>query len=189
MVLPRNEWNETWVLPSAEMGHDLTVTPLQFAAAFATLAAEGILHRPRLALWVGEREVEPESLREIFSPKVCRGLMVPTLVRVVTEGTVRNAKVPGHKVGGKTGTAQVRAGGETVGYVSSFVGFAPAEDPRFLVLVVMNRPTLDKGTPYGGSCAAPAVGEILDRCLRYAEVPPTERSDEAPATAITGNQR
>jgi cell division protein FtsI/penicillin-binding protein 2 len=176
-VFPRSRWNETWILPSVAMGHDVTVTPLQFAAAFATLAADGILSRPRVALWVGDREVEPEPLRQVVSPDVSRGFMVPTLVRVVAEGTGRRAQIPGYRVGGKTGTAQIRANGETVGYVSSFVGFAPADDPRFLVLVVMNRPSRSKGTPYGGSCAAPAVREILERCLRYAEVPPTEGAE------------
>jgi cell division protein FtsI/penicillin-binding protein 2 len=174
-VFPLAEWNPVWVLPSVAMGHDITVTPLQFASAFSTLAADGVLHRPRLALWLGEEEIEPEPLRQVVSAKVARGLMVPTLVRVVTEGTGTRSKVAGYRVGGKTGTAQVRVGGETVGYVSSFVGFAPAEDPRFLALVILSRPTMAKGTPYGGSCAGPAVGEILERCLRYAEVPPTDR--------------
>jgi cell division protein FtsI (penicillin-binding protein 3) len=182
-VFPRSEWNETWVLPSVAMGHDITVTPLQFATAFATLADEGILHRPRVALWLGDREVEPEPLRQVISPEVGRGLMVPTLVRVVTEGTGKRARIPGYRVGGKTGTAQIRVRGETVGYVSSFVGFAPAEDPRFLALVIMSRPSMSGGTPYGGSCAAPAVGEILELCLRYALVPPQERV-EAQAALI-----
>jgi cell division protein FtsI/penicillin-binding protein 2 len=99
--------------------------------------------------------------------------MVPILERVITEGTGRNVRIPGHRVAGKTGTAQILGkSGELLGYVASFIGFAPADDPRFLVLVMLENPRRDRGVPYGGTCAGPAVRQILERCLSYAEVPP-----------------
>jgi hypothetical protein len=79
------------------------------------------------------------------------------------------------------------AGGATVGYVSSFVAFAPAEDARFLVLVLMNKPRRDKCTPYGGTVAAPAVREILERCLGYAEVAPLDGWDGSEGSGQKGS--
>ncbi len=172
-VTAREKWTEAYTLASVSMGHELTATPLQFVAAFATLANDGVLFRPRVALRVGDREIPVRAERQVFSRAVARGAMPDLLEGVVNEGTGTKAKVPGYRVGGKTGTAQVLKRGGVDGYVSSFVGIAPLEDPRFVVLVVLERPRRDKGTPYGGSCAAPCVGEILARCLGYAEIPPT----------------
>ena len=117
--------------------------------------------------------------------------MVPILVRVVDEGTGRNAKVSGYRVGGKTGTARVLdKHGNIIGYTSSFVGFAPAEKPRFLVFALLSRPRRDLGvTPYGGSTAGPVVGEILARCLRYAEIAPTVVTPDVPQRIDTRPSR
>ncbi len=179
MVTAREDWTSTYTVASVSMGHEIGVTPLQFAAAFATLANGGILYRPRLALRIGDREIPPEPLREAFDPdrNVVRRFMVPILTRVVSEGTGKRARIPGYRVAGKTGTAEVKVKGVKVGYVSSFVAFAPAEDPRFLVLVLLNRPARKVGTPYGGTCAAPAVKRILERCLGYAEIPPRDEME------------
>jgi cell division protein FtsI (penicillin-binding protein 3) len=178
IVTRRSLWTETYTVTSVSMGHEISATPLQFAAAFATLANGGVLYRPRIALRAGDREVPPLPLRQVFDEKVVRGLMTPILIRVVTEGTGKRAQIPGYQVAGKTGTTQVLGGGgATVGYVSSFVAFAPAKDPCFLAMVLLSRPRRDRGTPYGGTVAAPAVREILERCLGYAEVPPRDGWD------------
>jgi cell division protein FtsI/penicillin-binding protein 2 len=181
-VRPRSKWTAVWSLPSIAMGHEITVTPIQFAAAFSALVNGGILYRPRIALRAGEDEIPPRPLRQVYTPEVSTGVMVPILERVVAEGTGRKVKIPGYRVGGKTGTAQILDRRRNVlGYTSSFVGFAPAEAPRFLVFVVMVKPTRTRGTPYGGSTAGPVVREILERCLRYAEVPPAV---DAPAPRV-----
>jgi stage V sporulation protein D (sporulation-specific penicillin-binding protein) len=84
---------------------------------------------------------------------------------VVEEGTGRRARVEGVRVGGKTGTAEKYPEGSRR-YVASFVGFAPAHDPRLLVLVLADEPqAVDGIKPYGGVVAAPVVGEILRRAL------------------------
>ncbi|MEN8148833.1 MAG: penicillin-binding protein 2 [Planctomycetota bacterium] len=190
----RDRHDRIWGIPSIAMGHDILVTPLQFATAFAALANGGVLNRPRIALSVGGREVPAQPLRQVVSERTSRDVMVPILVRVVDEGTGRNARVPGYRVGGKTGTAVVKdRKGNVLGYTSSFAGFAPAEKPRFLVFALMSRPRRDLGvTPYGGSTAGPVVGEVLARCLRYAEIAPTvttppvpRRIDERPSRVTT----
>lgn len=184
----RSQWTETYTVPSVSMGHEIAVTPLQFALAFASLANGGVLYKPRIALEVGGKTVPPLPLSQVLDPEVVRDFMVPTLVRVVTEGTGTRARIPGYRVAGKTGTAQVLgAGGATVGYISSFVAFAPAENPRFLALVLLNKPKRKVGTPYGGTVAAPAVKEILERCLGYAEVPPLDGWDGSASTGGKGS--
>ena len=99
----------------------------------------------------------PVALREVVSEPGVRELMKDILTRVVEEGTGRRAQIPGYRVAGKTGTAQILKGGAVDDYVASFAAFAPAEDPRFLVFVLLSRPRRDRGTPYGGTCAAPCV--------------------------------
>jgi cell division protein FtsI/penicillin-binding protein 2 len=186
VVHPKRKWTEVWSLPSIAIGHELQVTPLQFAAAFSALVNGGILYRPRIAVQIGGEPVPPEPLRGVITPETSRDL-VPILVRVVDEGTGRKARVEGYAVGGKTGTARVlNKRREIIGYTSSFVGFAPAEDPRFLVFVLLSRPRRDLGvTPYGGSTAGPVAGEILARCLRYAEIPPCRRTPPVPERIAT----
>jgi len=190
LVHPRGKWTEVWSLPSIAMGHEIMVTPIQFATAFSALVSGGVLHRPRIVLSVGGRKIEPRPVRQVISRETAEEIMVPILVRVVDEGTGRKARVEGYRVGGKTGTARVLDKHRNViGYTSSFVGFGPAEDPRFLVFALLSRPRRDLGvTPYGGSTAGPVVGELLARCLRYAEIAPTvtmppvpRRIDERPS--------
>jgi len=194
LVYPRKKWTENWSIPSVAMGHEIMVTPIQFATAFSALVNRGVLHRPRIALSVGGREVPVSRGRQVISRETAEEIMVPILVRVVDEGTGRKARVRGYRVGGKTGTARViDKHGTVIGYTSSFVGFAPADQPRFLVFALLSRPRRDLGvTPYGGSTAGPVVGEVLARCLRYAEIAPTittppmpKRIDERPSRRRT----
>jgi cell division protein FtsI (penicillin-binding protein 3) len=100
--------------------------------------------------------------------------MNPILIKVVTEGTGKNANLLEYDVAGKTGTSQ-KAGVEGKWYshqkyVGSFIAYAPAEQPRLCVLVMINEPK--NGAYYGGTVAAPVVGEILKRSLLYLGVKP-----------------
>ncbi len=99
------------------------------------------------------------------------------LETVVTEGTARAVKKTGYRVAGKTGTAQKMKAGETSGYVSSFVGMAPAGDPRLVCLVLLDEPSKKGGTPYGSTVAAPYCTEVLRKSLRYLGVRPDEETD------------
>ncbi len=117
----------------------------------------------------------PEPPRQIRFSREALRFVREAMVKVVEEGTGRRARIPGVRVGGKTGTSEQYPEGCNR-YHASFVGFAPADDPRLLVLVVADDPTTKEGLrPYGGVVAAPFVAEILRRSLPLVvhPIPPT----------------
>ncbi len=159
------------------MGQEVSVTPLQFAAAFAAVANGGTLMRPhvvqRLVAQDGSlvRPVEPALVRRVISGPTARSLM-DMLTGVVEEGTGKEAAVPGYAVAGKTGTAQ-KVDPATGRYshkkiVASFVGAVPAEAPCLVILVTIDEPEILR---WGGSIAAPTFREIARDALAYLKVP------------------
>src|SRR5574337_753698 len=111
-----------------------------------------------------------------MSEHVARTIMDPILSKVVTEGTGKNANLLEYDVAGKTGTSQKAYGGggrySHEKYVGSFIAYAPAERPRICVLVMINEP--QNGAYYGGTVAAPVVGEIIRRSLICLGVEPSK---------------
>jgi cell division protein FtsI (penicillin-binding protein 3) len=152
------------------MGQGLSVTPMQMMAGYQAIADGGILKRPQLIEKVGEESVhEPKGHRVINAPVAAQ---VREMLEGVLEagGTASAVSVPGYKLAGKTGTAQVAENGtySDTKYVASFIGFAPAQDPQLLVSVIVDQP---QGEIYGGSVAAPAFGKIAAFALPYLGVP------------------
>jgi cell division protein FtsI (penicillin-binding protein 3)/stage V sporulation protein D (sporulation-specific penicillin-binding protein) len=154
------------------MGQGLSVTPIQMATAYSAIADGGVLHRPRLVLRAGDRSVrEPRGRRVISAAdaaklrRMLEGVLAPG-------GTASEVSVPGYTLAGKTGTAQKVVNGtySDTQFVASFVGFAPAADPKLLVAIVVDTPT--QGSYYGGTVAAPAFGEIAKFALPYLGIPP-----------------
>jgi len=176
-------------LATISFGQEIAVTPLQLAAAAAAVANGGVLHPPRLVREVRradgsvERPAPPAS-RRVISAQTARELS-SMLESVVTEGTGRAAAVPGYRVAGKTGTAQVvgEDGAYADGrYVASFVGWAPAEAPAFVAVIVLDEP---QGASYhGGTAAAPAFAGLARDVLRYLQVAP-----ETPGHVIAAEGR
>jgi len=119
-------------------------------------------------------ESKPEEIRRVISEKAATQ-MASMLVSVVEKGHGKQAKVKGYKVAGKTGTAQVPLkngrGYDSSRNIGSFVGFAPALSPKFVVLAKVDSP---KNVAWAESTAAPMVGQMLDYLLKYYQVPPTE---------------
>jgi cell division protein FtsI/penicillin-binding protein 2 len=153
------------------IGQGLSVTPVQMAAAYAAIANGGILRPPRLVLEEGNAPVSPPKGRRVISKEVA-GQVTKMLEGVLAPGgTASEVSVPGYTLAGKTGTAEVAVDGHysKSHFVASFVGFAPARDPRLLVAVVADKP---QGSYYGGEVAAPAFGEIAKFALPYLEIPP-----------------
>jgi len=159
------------------MGQEISVTPLQYATAFAAVANGGTLMRPhvvkRLVAQDGSliRPVEPAVVRRVISEPTARTLM-DILTGVVEEGTGTEAAVPGYSVAGKTGTAQ-KVDPATGKYshkkiVASFVGAVPAEAPQLVILVTIDEPEILR---WGGSIAAPTFREIARDTLAYLKVP------------------
>jgi cell division protein FtsI/penicillin-binding protein 2 len=156
------------------MGQGLSVTPIQMATAYSAIADGGILRPPQLVLDQGDSPVsEPPGHRVISSANAAKlrqmleGVLMPG-------GTASEVSIPGYTLAGKTGTAQVaiKGGYSTTKFIASFVGFAPAQNPRLLVAVVVNDPK--GGNYYGGTVAAPAFREIANFALPYLEIPPDQ---------------
>ncbi|MFO7942522.1 MAG: penicillin-binding transpeptidase domain-containing protein [Bacillota bacterium] len=155
-------------------GQTLAVTPLQLAGAMSAIANGGELMRPLIVDRIvenGREEVtDPQVVRRVISPDTAatvRELMVYT----VREGTGSNARIPGYEVGGKTGTAQKTVDGAVSEeeFISTFVGFAPADKPAVLCFVSVDGPKEDR---FGSVVAAPIFREVVSEALRHMEVPP-----------------
>jgi cell division protein FtsI (penicillin-binding protein 3) len=158
-------------------GQGLSVTSLQAASVFATIANDGVRVTPRLvtATVAPDGGVTPAPASP--STRVLSGgtaekmrLMLENVVG--DEGTARQAEIPGYRVAGKTGTAQAPDAtcGCYRGYTASFIGMAPADDPKLVMAVVLQRPT--KGH-FGGTVAAPVFRQIMTYALAQRGIPPT----------------
>jgi cell division protein FtsI/penicillin-binding protein 2 len=154
--------------PTIAIGHEVTVTPLQLALAYAAVANGGVLMQPMLVRAIRDadgREIRrgaPQPSHRVFSGGTAATL-IDMLCAVVDSGTATSARVPGLRIAGKTGTAQkYDAAVGTYGhgmYLASFAGIAPADHPRLVGVVVIDEP---KGSQYfGGQVAAPVFREVL----------------------------
>lgn len=161
---------------TASFGQGITATPLQMVAAYGAIANGGILMQPYVVKEIiapgGSRyTTQPKQIRRVISQKAAY-LLAGMLVRVVDGGHAKLAGVSGYYIAGKTGTAQV-ADREKGGYledktIHTFVGFAPVDEPRFVMLVRLDAP---KDVQYSASSAAPLFGQIADFILNYYKVP------------------
>jgi cell division protein FtsI (penicillin-binding protein 3) len=156
------------------IGQGELVTPMQMATAYSAIANGGILRPPHLVRAVGGRpQPEPAGHRIISRAtaaqlrRMLEGVLGP-------EGTASEVSIPGYRLAGKTGTASKvdPATGEysKSAYVASFIGFAPASDPKLLCAVVVDEP--QSGSIYGGTVAAPAFGQIMSFALPYLGIAP-----------------
>ncbi|TXH02122.1 MAG: penicillin-binding protein 2 [Candidatus Moraniibacteriota bacterium] len=164
---------------TASFGQGITATPLQLAAAYGALANGGVLMQPQIVDRIihadGTTEpVVPREVRRVVSQATSKevGAMLRS---VVVNGHGKRADVPGYLVVGKTGTAQVAKKGEK-GYedgltIGSFAGYAPLDDPQFVVLVKFDNP---QDVLWAESSAAPTFGKIMQFLLNYQRIQPTE---------------
>jgi len=144
-VRPLAQWYPVDVGTIA-FGQGIAVTPLQVAMAYAAIANGGTLYRPRVVAATrdadGEHRTAPVAVRSPITPDTADTLRT-MLVSTVDRGIAHGASLAGYSVAGKTGTAQIPSGdGRYVddAYISSFAGFVPANDPRFVVVIVLERP-------------------------------------------------
>ena len=156
------------------IGQGELVTPIQMASAYAAIADGGVLHTPRIVSQIAGKPVPQAPGRRVLSAataaqirQMLRGVLAPG-------GTASEVSVPGYQLAGKTGTASkidpsTGQYSETA-YVASFVGFAPASDPKLLCAVIVDEPQY--GSIYGGTVAAPAFGQIMSFALPYLGIPP-----------------
>lgn len=171
------------------IGYEVGVTPLQLLNAYAAIANGGKLLKPYVVKRVVDaqnqiiRENTPEVIRQVISPETAAELN-SLLTDVVREGTGRKAALKGITIAGKTGTAQLynaKTGThDKRHHLASFVGYFPAENPQFALLVMIRQP---KGIYYGGQVAAPCFREMARRIGTIAQLQITElTTGESPAT-------
>ena len=170
----RKNWNER-SLASISFGQEIAVTPLQMVVALSAIANGGTLMEPHIAKALMRdgkiiKEIKPKKIRRVISEKTSRQMM-EILKFVVENGTGKKAAIDGFEVAGKTGTAQKYIT-ETQSYsktefISSFIGYAPADNPRLAILVMIDNP---KGRHWGGVVAAPVFVKIAEKSLRHLNV-------------------
>ena len=166
-IVPKPKQYSGSSLGNLPIGQGLAVTPLQMAAGYSAIANGGILHRPHVL--AGERSKGRRVVSRDTAGKVSRMLEGV----LAAGGTAQEASVSGYELAGKTGTAQ-KPDPKTGGYsdfkfFSSFIGFAPARNPRLMISVMVDEPT---GQYYGGEVAAPAFERVVEFALPYLRIPP-----------------
>ena len=182
--LPREETGVTLPLSkysgssmgNLPIGQGELVTPMQMAEAYATIADGGILRRPHIVQSIdghaqpvpqGERIISRETATELR--KMLEGVLAPG-------GTAAEVSIPGYALAGKTGTASkvdpTTHEYSKTAYVASFIGFAPAANPKLLTAVVVDEP--HTGSIFGGTVAAPAFGQIMSFALPYLGIEPAQ---------------
>lgn len=193
-VPPVVEWGDL-AFANISFGQGMTATPLQLAVAMAAIANGGVLHKPHVVRRVissaGEQVVEAQTQgRRVMSSRTAS--LLKQMLRGVMEknGTGEKLDIPGYPAAGKTGTAQ-KVDPNTHRYspefwASSFIGFAPVNDPQFLLFVLVDEPRVGH---YGAEVAGPVFVKIASAVLPYLGIPPQKTATEKtrPVTAANWN--
>ena len=173
-------------LAAASFGQTFTITPLQLVTAVSACVNGGRLMRPYVVRSITEKNGsvllhrEPEVVRQVISEETSRTVrsILEQVVGDPKEGTGRNAAVAGYRIGGKTGTSEKVSLEAQTGrkeYIVSFIGFAPADDPKIVLLVFLDTPSDASGIYIsGGQMAAPVVGRMLADILPYLGAAPEQ---------------
>jgi cell division protein FtsI (penicillin-binding protein 3) len=171
VLLPGSSWDEV-IRATISYGEGISVTPLQMAGVYATIANGGRWVQPRLVRGFqspgGEsRQAPVQRTRRVVTTETA-DVLTRMLASVVEGGTGSAAQIPGYQVAGKTGTSRKLENGEYVQrYMASFVGFLPASDPRVVIAVSIDEPR----TIYGGLAAAPLFREIARYAIQRLSIP------------------
>lgn len=193
IVRPPSRWNGD-SLASMSIGYEIGVTALQMTTAFATIANDGVRVKPHIIKEI--RQVDENSglgpeveSEQVLSPSAARTLR-QMLREVVISGTGKRARANGYDVAGKTGTAwkydEKLRRVNSAKYMSSFIGFAPADNPVVTVAVIIDEPKI--GGRDGGQVAAPAFREIIEQILPELNVRPDFETDARLADNVNNNE-
>lgn len=176
-TLPYEEWDGLKKNNMA-FGQGIAITPIQMITAFSAVVNGGTLYKPYLVEKItdGEgiviRRNTPTVVRKVLSEKVSES-MRSILADTVDKGTGKRARIEGYLVGGKTGTAQLSGGKSGYirnEYLSSFIGFFPADKPKYVIMAMFMRPQVEiQSNRFGGVVAAPVVGNVIRRIIKEEE--------------------
>lgn len=172
-------------LATMSFGQSFQITPLQLMRAASAVVNGGTLITPHFGMYATD---ENNHIIDVFAYEEKNGAvsretsecMKDLLEAVVAEGTGHRAYIPGYSIGGKTATSEKLPRSENK-YISSFLGFAPADNPQIMTLILIDEP---QGIYYGGTIAAPVVGEIYDNILAYLGIEKEETEEETTETFI-----
>lgn len=177
-ILHATPWHDH-LLANISFGHGIAATPIQIANAYAAIANGGYLRRPFIVKAIRDHETndvtetKPKVVRRVLNEDQVAKMRIMLANATSENGTGMNARVPGFPVAGKTGTAQrVNENGRGYlrgGYISSFAGFLPANDPKFVIYIAVDRP---KKEYYGASVAAPVFSRVAKFAVRRAGLAP-----------------
>ena len=148
---------------TASFGQGIAVTPMELISAFSAIANGGVLMRPFL-----NRDLNPQIVDRVIKPETSR-LVIEMMESAVNKAQV--AAIPGYRIAGKTGTAQIpdfQKGGYTEEYIHTYVGFAPISDPRFIVLVKLDKPNSN----LAAQSVVPAFRDLAQFIFNYYNIPP-----------------
>lgn len=166
-------------LATMSFGQSFQITPFQLIRAVSAVVNGGTLITPHFGVAVENSETK--EVRKLTYPTKSGAVSAETsqtmrelLEAVVSEGSGKNAKLSGYAIGGKTATSEKLPRGNAR-YISSFLGFAPTDNPSVMVLLLINEP---EGIYYGGTIAAPVVGDIFHNILPYLNVEKTRPEEE-----------
>jgi cell division protein FtsI/penicillin-binding protein 2 len=175
MRMPGNPYWSMADLATNSFGQGMTATPLQVMAAYGAIANGGLLMKPHIVAEVRDgqtvRVQQPTVVRRVISPQTSQ--QVTQLMIDALEVGLKKVTLPGYRLAGKSGTAGIPdiSGYENKDVVASFVGFGPAPDPRFVILVKYERP---REGYWGGDVAAPAFRELAKYLLDYYGIAPNQ---------------
>jgi cell division protein FtsI/penicillin-binding protein 2 len=170
LLKPPSQWSKT-TIGAIPIGHEVTTTPLQLVSAIAAIANDGLYMKPLIIKYIKDehneiiKSFEPQALDQIIAPETAKRVK-EILVGAVESGTGKQAMIPGMRVAGKTGTAQKVVGNSYSHdkFYASFIGFAPADNPRLAAIVVFDEPHPNH---FGGTVSAPVFKEVIENALRY----------------------
>ena len=172
----KNEWYPV-DLATAGFGQGISLTPIELLDAFSAIANKGVRMQPHVVSYVENFDgkvikIEPKVLSNPISEKTAK-IMTEILVNAVNKGEAQWTRLKGYRIAGKTGTASIPVKGhyDPNQTIASFIGFAPADDPKFVMLVILDKPTT---SIYGSETAAPIFFDIAKDLLSYYGIPPSE---------------
>ncbi len=170
-IMHKKENIEAVELATMSFGQSFQISPIQLLTTIASIVNGGDRITPHFGVQITDKD---GNLVEKLEYPVTEGIvseetsakMREVLEKVVSEGGGKNAKIEGIAIGGKTATSETLPRGRGV-YISSFVGFAPADNPRVIAIAIINHP---QGQYYGGTIAAPIVRQLFENILPYLEI-------------------
>lgn len=174
-IREKNSWKEI-DLATASFGQGIAVTPIQMITAVSAIANGGYLMEPHIVKKIrdeqGSFEIKPKITRQVIKEGVAK-VITEIMVAAVNEGEAKFARPKGFRVAGKTGTAQIPVAGhyDPNKTIASFVGFAPADNPRFVMLIRYDQPS---SSVFGAETAAPTFFSIAKQLFTYYKIAPTE---------------